>query len=54
MTPFIIVATIIFALLALIWKKGDWFNFFLKALFFGMTLWGIVLSLQTLGYLIKA
>lgn len=54
MTSFIITASIIFGLLGLIWSRKDLFNLLIKAAFFGIMIWGILLSLQGLGYLIKA
>ncbi len=55
MTSFIIIATIIFGLLTLIWSKTGWLDFFIKVAFFIMTIWGLILALQALGYLmIKA
>lgn len=53
MNAFVYVATIVFALLALIWNKSNWLNFLIRAVFFFMTFWGIVQSLQALGYMVK-
>lgn len=53
MIAFLIITTIIFGLLALVWSTEGLLNFCLKAMFFGMTAWSLLLSLEALGYLIK-
>lgn len=54
MTTFLIVSTVLFSLLFLIWKSSDWVNVFIKVLFFGMMLFGIFFTFQALGYIVKA
>ena len=41
MNLFILVATILFFLLFIIWQKSSWFNLLLKIIFFAMGAWGV-------------
>ena len=39
---FNIVTIIVFILLGIIWKKGDWINLAIKVGFFALAVWGLV------------
>lgn len=43
------VATVIFALLFLVWHRKDWLNFSIKVAFFALMVWGAVES----GFVVK-
>jgi hypothetical protein len=40
---FILLSTILFGGLFLVWQKSDWLNFVIKAGLFGMMVYGIVI-----------
>jgi hypothetical protein len=39
-----IVSTAIFLILAIIWSRSDWGNLFIKLVFAGLGVWGLVAS----------
>lgn len=41
MAIYIVISSIIFGLLGLIWDKSDWPNLLIKVLFIALTIWGI-------------
>lgn len=47
---FVWLATIIFGLLFVIWDKKDWFNFFIKVVFFVVTIQGIIILVEQKGF----
>lgn len=53
MNYFVILATILFSFLGVIWTRNGLFNLFLKFAFIGMSLYGIFLELLSLGYILK-
>jgi len=53
MTTFLIVASIMFLFLGVIWKKDDIANVVFKVAFLSMCVWGGVLTLEALGFIIK-
>ena len=52
-TTYLIIATIIFLILGMIWKKSDFVNVLFKAIFWVMGLVGGVITLMEMGYLIQ-
>jgi len=50
---FLIISTILFLLLGIIWTKEGWVNFSLKLIFWAMTIFGVYGVLTYFGYLIK-
>jgi len=50
---FTIIATILFVLLFLIWRRSNFLNLCIKGIFLGMSVWGAFLVLKDFGYLIK-
>jgi hypothetical protein len=54
MTPILIVNTITFLLLAVIWGNSSGFNLFLKFLFWGLTLVNGVTLAHVLGFVVKS
>lgn len=50
---FLYTATVMFAFLAWIWNRKDWYNFFLKFLLTAFFVWGALLSLVQLGFVIR-
>ena len=49
---FVYGSTVIFILLYLMWTGNkDWLNFFIRAFLFGMSAFGIFLSLKLLGWI---
>lgn len=46
---FIFTSTVVFCLLFLIWSTKTWLNFCIRAIFFGMSVFGIILSGKFLG-----
>lgn len=48
-TAYLIISTVMFGLLFLIWTKSNWFNFLIKASFFGMFVVGTIINLKTFG-----
>lgn len=50
-TAFLIVACICFGWLFVAWSKDDRVNLFIKFIFFGMTVWGIICALFSAGIL---
>lgn len=53
MNTYIYISTIIFAVFALVWTSNTWHNVITKVIFFAMVIAGIVLSLESLGYIIQ-
>lgn len=53
LNSFLIVTTLAFAFLAIIWNRKDWFNFSLKFLFIVLLGWSLFLLLVNNGYLVK-
>ena len=39
---FDIIAIVVFILLGIIWRKGDWTNLAIKVGFFALAVWGLV------------
>lgn len=54
MTAYVIVSMIFLFLLGLVWSRDNWFNIFLKITMIGVSVWGLVLTLELLGYIVKA
>jgi hypothetical protein len=52
MTVYFILSTLLFAFLTFIWSKAGW-NFFIKMAFFGMFVYGLVLTLGAFGFVVK-
>lgn len=50
MTTFLIISLIIFFGLSLVWKRDDLVNTAIKVFLFGMGVWGLVLTLEFVGY----
>jgi len=50
---YIIMSTLVFMFLGMIWKTSDWVNLFLKFVFIIMVLFGIFMYLSTNGYIIN-
>ena len=50
---FTMASTVIFLFLFIIWNTKDALNQFLKAVFMLMTTFGIVIFLESIGYIIK-
>ena len=46
---YLIISTVMFGLLFLIWSKSDWFNFLIKVAFFGMFVTGMIINLKAHG-----
>lgn len=53
MNAYLIVTTVLFSLLSVVWTSKNWFNTFIKVTFTGMTGWSIFLLLTQLGYVVK-
>jgi hypothetical protein len=54
LTVFLWASTTIFFILALMWIKKDFFNFFVKAILFLMFIAGTLLLLENYGIIVKA
>jgi hypothetical protein len=50
---YLIVSASIFLLLGIIWSKNDAQNLAIKILFYSMSIFGILLTLNHFGYIIK-
>ena len=48
-----IINSILFSLLAVIWTKKDWLNFFVKTVFIVVTIANVLYALQAYGYIVK-
>jgi hypothetical protein len=53
MTSYLIASSIILLFVGIIWSRDHIANVAFKVMFLGMGIWGLVLSLVALGYLIK-
>jgi len=51
---FVYVATVIMAILFLIWESKSWLNLFIKSTLFFASVWGFVISLSSLGFIVRA
>jgi hypothetical protein len=52
MTTYLVLSTLMFAFLTFIWSKAG-YNFFIKMAFFGLFVYGLVLSLDAFGFILK-
>lgn len=50
---YIVVSTALFIFLALVWKKDDWTNFFIKLLLVFLAGYGSILTLMHFGFVLK-
>lgn len=50
---YIYISTSIFAALALVWTGRNWANTAIKIFLVGMFVYGLTLSLEQMGYIIK-
>jgi hypothetical protein len=50
---FIIIATILFFFLGMIWKKSDWTNAFVKFFLLAIGVWGAIETLMYYGIFIR-
>ena len=53
MELFVFVATAFFAFFFMIWISSSWINVLIKAVLFVMTGYGMLLSAQILGFVVK-
>jgi len=53
LNAYVFCATFLFLFLGVIWKTSNVVNNFLKFLFYGMAIWGVVNSLHELGFIVK-
>lgn len=49
MKEYLLFSDVMMFLLFLIWNRSNWINFFTKAVFFGLSVWGLILSLFAFG-----
>jgi hypothetical protein len=50
---YLLTSSIILILLGLLWDRKEWYNFYVKILLLGVGIWGMVLYISSLGYIIK-
>jgi len=50
---YLLTSSIIFFLLGITWKKSDWYNLIAKVIMIVLAIWGFILYLKEIGYLIK-
>lgn len=43
---FVIIATILFYLLGIIWRHSEWYNLALKMVFIGMSIFGTIIIIR--------
>lgn len=53
MKTYLLISTILFLVLGIIWSKTGFFNFLIKIILFLIGIIGIIYCLQVYGYLIK-
>ncbi len=54
MLAYLISSTVVSGFLALVWNRSSKVNLLIKGVLIGITVWGIVLTLMTLGYVVKS
>lgn len=50
---YLYISLFLFAFLSFVWSKSGWTNALIKFSFFGMFVYGLVLALQTFGFIVK-